>query len=1011
MSDHSRDSSYDAADDSRHRDVDDMMVRRTTGHMPAALRKKKQDDYKKFLTPTGDPMDYVRQHMRSKSMSDLQVDKQEKDQERDQRNVRYEEIQHVKEQLKEEEEMWTSKLQNWKTRRRSATLDALKRKEDRETIEHQQQQELGARRKPKTYREIVEDKTSVYDPRKRRELDFFDDDDPLNSGLPTKTSEADKNSKKKMPYRGAISVPNIRRAHKDSSSSDESSKESPKETKTVVQPVRYTSKVTAVINHVPAKTTDPAAAKPPTPVIAKVSPRSYSQVSPPQPKQTSSITRPINPSVPASASYNASRPRSQSPPSNSSTYSSQASVVMRRKKNADANRNKPRPKSDYGFLGSKSDRAQTLPRNYLSLNAPKPFEAPAASKFQQKRKTAFANKRNMWENMGQEKKDQPARPTAQHLSALLKHDNPHGEESNYRPQSYSHSEHSMSASQDSSSSVELSPRQQTLPPRQQSLPWEIEQKQNNPAPVVRNWSRSATLPNPPKPDPPVQPTVVEPVRNEPVMNGHHSVKPSEPKNVDPGPTFTVQSVKQKSVSPRAGTNASEPLFDDMKICINQRPRSEKGFGFTVRGGDDGKPVIVNTVSPGGAADICQLCVGDEILAINDVRLDSTLTQDGIVQLIVDSVITGNLSLDIRRYGKAKKTNPLRLSGTKVVMTPRGFVQVRSDKGKAPVVTTKMVNGNTADLNNEKENHSPYMHDDLPPPPDDLLTPPAAQDAPPQKQSAMSRLSPKQPYPKSATLPSSYRSSDPLSDLIQAAHKPSNPTQSESRPAMTLTSNTHVRPGRYSSYDDEDGTDDDDEVDYDVKRAQYELDVEQSFVDAERQRYDHDSTLRKQLMEEQRSLEEREAKREEEKRKRLEEARIEEMKLEEELRRIEKLKQQQQKRREEERRRIMEEQMPTGLHMKTATTNNTGGISHWLIEEAERARQADEDGRRRVNALDYTKNTQAAGTGALPDHVIQHLTKRNGPHQSQQRNSQASNAQLPETLTELWNDPNTQATLL
>jgi len=42
------------------------------------------------------------------------------------------------------------------------------------------------------------------------------------------------------------------------------------------------------------------------------------------------------------------------------------------------------------------------------------------------------------------------------------------------------------------------------------------------------------------------------------------------------------------------------------------------------------------------------------LAINDVQLSSSLTQDGIVKLIVDSVITGNLSLDIRRYGKSKK---------------------------------------------------------------------------------------------------------------------------------------------------------------------------------------------------------------------------------------------------------------------------------------------------------------------------------------------------------------------
>jgi len=56
---------------------------------------------------------------------------------------------------------------------------------------------------------------------------------------------------------------------------------------------------------------------------------------------------------------------------------------------------------------------------------------------------------------------------------------------------------------------------------------------------------------------------------------------------------------QEATSPRSTALDSDHLFDDMKICINQRPRSEKGFGFTVRGGDDGKPVIVNTVSPGG----------------------------------------------------------------------------------------------------------------------------------------------------------------------------------------------------------------------------------------------------------------------------------------------------------------------------------------------------------------------------------------------------------------------------
>jgi len=48
----------------RHRECDDMLTRRLGGNIPAPLRKKKDETYKRFITPSGDPMTYVKQHMR-----------------------------------------------------------------------------------------------------------------------------------------------------------------------------------------------------------------------------------------------------------------------------------------------------------------------------------------------------------------------------------------------------------------------------------------------------------------------------------------------------------------------------------------------------------------------------------------------------------------------------------------------------------------------------------------------------------------------------------------------------------------------------------------------------------------------------------------------------------------------------------------------------------------------------------------------------------------------------------
>ena len=46
--------------------------------------------------------------------------------------------------------------------------------------------------------------------------------------------------------------------------------------------------------------------------------------------------------------------------------------------------------------------------------------------------------------------------------------------------------------------------------------------------------------------------------------------------------------------------------------------------------------------------MCNLCIGDTITHINKVELVSLSCQDDIVQLIVESIITGKLGLNIRR---------------------------------------------------------------------------------------------------------------------------------------------------------------------------------------------------------------------------------------------------------------------------------------------------------------------------------------------------------------------------
>ncbi|KAJ8404619.1 hypothetical protein AAFF_G00334820 [Aldrovandia affinis] len=90
-------------------------------------------------------------HDGSKSMSDIAVDPGVL------RQVRYDELQKIRAQAKDSEDQWQNDLTKWKNRRRSVNSDIVKKKEEREQIEHITSS-TGSSRRSKTFKEMQEER-------------------------------------------------------------------------------------------------------------------------------------------------------------------------------------------------------------------------------------------------------------------------------------------------------------------------------------------------------------------------------------------------------------------------------------------------------------------------------------------------------------------------------------------------------------------------------------------------------------------------------------------------------------------------------------------------------------------------------------------------------------------------------------------------------------------------------------------------------------------------------------
>ncbi|XP_043748105.1 LIM domain only protein 7 isoform X15 [Cervus elaphus] len=128
-------------------------------------------NWKRIKRETYKPWYKEFQGFRSKSMSDVSAEDIQS-----LRQLRYEEMQRIKSQLKEQDQKWQDDLAKWKDRRKSYTSDLQKKKEEREEIEKQALEK--SERRSKTFNEMLQDRESqnqMSTVASRRRLYSFDD--------------------------------------------------------------------------------------------------------------------------------------------------------------------------------------------------------------------------------------------------------------------------------------------------------------------------------------------------------------------------------------------------------------------------------------------------------------------------------------------------------------------------------------------------------------------------------------------------------------------------------------------------------------------------------------------------------------------------------------------------------------------------------------------------------------------------------------------------------------------
>ncbi|XP_042722334.1 LIM domain only protein 7 isoform X7 [Lagopus leucura] len=200
------------------------------------------------------------------------------------------------------------------------------------------------------------------------------------------------------------------------------------------------------------------------------------------------------------------------------------------------------------------------------------------------------------------------------------------------------------------------------------------------------------------------PSLTLPVKSQDRDAGDSILKPeycSPPDSVS-----LASSAENASLSEHDNSKSLEQ-YSELRISMNQRPGYSHNFGFTTNW-TSSSGALVQTVEEDSPAALCQLQVDDEIIAINGTKV-SQMDRSQWEEAITRALETGNLVMDVRRYGKngtsdnkwIDATSGERVSSVSTISTKREFSSSLQSSGTG----TKLINGMQGDLGSNEQRAS------------------------------------------------------------------------------------------------------------------------------------------------------------------------------------------------------------------------------------------------------------------------------------------------------------------